>query len=64
MDGLLRDGVDLQALSGGSLIGDSYFFEETTTPGKIREYLDSFKVRSSRHRYLLQVIGFLCKGPG
>lgn len=44
MDGLLRDGVDLQALSAKSLIGDSYLFEEVTTPQKIKELLDSPKV--------------------
>ncbi len=45
MDGLLRDGVDLQALSAKTLIGDSYLFEEVTTPGKIKEYLESSKVK-------------------
>jgi hypothetical protein len=44
MDGLLRDGVDLQAFSGKSFIGDAYLFEEVTTPAKIKELLDSFKV--------------------
>ena len=44
MDSILRDGVDLQALSGKAFAGDAYFFEEATTPAKIKEYLDSSKV--------------------
>jgi hypothetical protein len=51
MDTLLRDGVDLGALTGSSFIGDAYFFEETTSPAKIREYLDSFKVSFSNEMY-------------
>jgi hypothetical protein len=51
MDTLLRDGVDLGALTGSSFIGDAYFFEETTSPAKIREYLDSFKVSFSKSIY-------------
>lgn len=43
---LLRDGVDLQALSGRTLAvgGDAHLFEEAATPGKIRLCLDSSKV--------------------
>ncbi len=40
----LRDGVDLQAISGRALAGDAHLFEEATTPAKIRQYLDSTKV--------------------
>ena len=30
--------------SGGVLAGDSHFFDDATTPAKVRQYLDSSKV--------------------
>lgn len=42
MDKILRNGVDLQGLKGFN--GDAHFFEDVTTPAKVREYLDSLQV--------------------
>jgi hypothetical protein len=44
MEAFLRDNVDLQAISGKALAGDAHFFEDVTTPAKIKQYLDSFQV--------------------
>jgi hypothetical protein len=44
MDSFLREGVDLQAISNQTIAGDAHFFEDSTTPAKIRQYLDSSKV--------------------
>lgn len=42
---LLRDGVDLQALSGKALTtGDAQFFDDASNPPKIKECLDSNNV--------------------
>lgn len=41
MEAFLRDKVDLTALSGKAFSGDSHFFEDVTTPPKIRQMLDS-----------------------
>lgn len=54
MEAFLRDNVDLQAISGKALAGDAHFFEDVTTPAKIRSYLDSFKVR--KLLYLMKLI--------
>ncbi len=43
MDKFLRDGVDLQVMSS-TIAGDAHFFDDATTPGKVRQYLDSSKV--------------------
>ena len=37
-------GVDLQGISGRTIAGDAHFFEDATTPSKVRAYLDSTKV--------------------
>lgn len=37
-------GVDLQGISGRTIAGDAHFFEDATTPAKVRAYLDSTKV--------------------
>jgi hypothetical protein len=46
MENILRNGVDLQGMyqGGKSFVGDAHYFEDVTTPAKVREYLDSFKV--------------------
>jgi hypothetical protein len=36
--------VDLQGMSGRTIAGDAHFFEDATTPAKVRAYLDSTKV--------------------
>ena len=41
-------GVDLQGMSGRTIAGDAHFFEDATTPAKVRAYLDSAKVN---HRF-------------
>lgn len=47
MEKILRNGVDFQGIyQGKSFNGDAHFFEDVTTPAKVREYLDSFKVRA------------------
>lgn len=46
MNNLLSEGVDLHSLSGRALAGDAHFFEDSTGPAKIKEYLDSPKVDS------------------
>ena len=38
------EGVDLQGMSGRTIAGDAHFFEDATTPAKVRAYLDSPKV--------------------
>jgi hypothetical protein len=37
-------GVDLQGMTGKTIAGDAHFFEDATTPAKVRAYLDSPKV--------------------
>lgn len=44
MDSLLRDGVQLPTITARAFAGDSHFFEDTATPDKIREQLESNKV--------------------
>jgi len=51
MEAFLREGMDFQAMSSTlsdmtsrSISGDAHFFEDTTSPAKVREYLDSAKV--------------------
>ena len=45
MENLLRNGVDLQSMYNAKTInGDAHFFEDVTTPAKVRQYLDSFQV--------------------
>jgi hypothetical protein len=34
----------LQGISGRTIAGDAHFFEDATTPSKVRAYLDSTKV--------------------
>ncbi len=47
MENLLRNGVDLQGMYNAKTInGDAHFFEDVTTPAKVRQYLDSFQVDS------------------
>jgi hypothetical protein len=43
MENFLREGVDLQGISG-RVAGDAHFFEDATSPAKVRAYLDSIKV--------------------
>jgi len=44
MENLLRNGVDLQSMYNAKTInGDAHFFEDVTTPAKVRQYLDSFQ---------------------
>ena len=45
MENFLREGVDLQGMSGRTIAGDAHFFDDATTPAKVRAYLDSGKVR-------------------
>lgn len=43
---ILREGVDLQAMSGKALtIGDAHFFDDSSNFAKIKEFLDSSNVR-------------------
>lgn len=44
MENFLRDGVDMQVLSSGTIAGEAHFFDDATTPSKVRSYLDSSKV--------------------
>ena len=47
MESFLRDGVDLRRISGGQSItiaGDAHFFDDATSPEKVRHYLESLKV--------------------
>jgi hypothetical protein len=45
MESFLRNGVDLQNMYNiKNFAGDAHFFEDTTTPAKVKEYLDSFQV--------------------
>jgi len=47
MESFLRDGVDLRRISGGQSItiaGDAHFFDDATSPEKLRHYLESLKV--------------------
>ena len=46
MTNFLRDGVDLQALSGTTINGDAHYFDDNTSPAKVRQNLDSIKVRN------------------
>jgi hypothetical protein len=54
MESFLRDGVDLKGMSGRAIAGDAHFFEDSTSPAKVRQYLDSKKVRMSPciHRFI------------
>jgi hypothetical protein len=47
MENFLRDGVDLNMISATAIssVGDAHFFEDATPPIKIRQFLDSNKVR-------------------
>lgn len=55
----LRDGVDLQAISGRALAGDAHLFEEATTPAKIRQCLDSTKVSVYSEEKSMELQSFL-----
>ena len=50
MENFLRDGVDLNMISATAIstvestVGDAHFFEDSTPPIKIRQFLDSSKV--------------------
>eukprot|EP01038_Epipyxis_sp_PR26KG_P016913 gene16913-23210_t len=61
MENFLRDGVDLQVLSGRSIGGDAHFFEDTTTPAKVRGYLDSFK-EADKLKGMKLLLAMLSKG--
>ena len=53
MENLLRNGVDLQGMYNAKTInGDAHFFEDVTTPAKVRQYLDSFQVGSIQSAFI------------
>ena len=44
MEKFLSEGVDLKTISRiSSAAGDAHYFDDSTTPGKVREYLDSIR---------------------
>jgi hypothetical protein len=43
MESFLREGVDIPGMSSRAA-GDAHFFEDATSPAKVRAYLDSIKV--------------------
>jgi hypothetical protein len=47
MESFLRDGVDLQSLGGKTIAGDAHFFDDNMAPPKVRQNLDSGKVKAS-----------------
>ena len=49
MESFLREGVDMQGITGRTIAGDAHFFEDATTPAKVRAYLDSTKVSRSNY---------------
>ena len=55
MENFLRDNVDLTMISqtAMSTVGDAHFFEDSTPPIKIRQYLDSNQVSLLRVIYVL-----------
>ena len=36
--------MDFQAISGRAIAGDAHFFDDATSPAKVRQFLDSSKV--------------------
>jgi hypothetical protein len=58
MENFLRDGVDLQVMSSGTIAGDAHFFDDATTPSKVRQYLDSSKVNNRQANCDLRVSSF------
>ena len=36
--------MNFQGIDPASIAGDAHFFEDTTSPAKVRQYLDSSKV--------------------
>ena len=57
MEIFLRDGVDLNMISqtAMSTVGDAHFFEDSTPPIKIRQYLDSNQVSHLKFTYVLHM---------
>ena len=44
MEKFLSEGVDLKTISRiSSAAGDAHYFDDSTTPSKVREYLDSIR---------------------
>lgn len=39
--------MDFQSIGSRALAGDAHFFEDSTSPAKVRSYLESNKVRSA-----------------
>lgn len=37
-------GIDLQGMSSRTIGGDAHFFDDATSPTKVRQYLDAIKV--------------------
>ena len=48
MDSFLRDSVDLAGFAGGAIAGDAHFFEDASSPAKIKAYLDSNQVEHGK----------------
>eukprot|EP00981_Chlorochromonas_danica_P008375 scaffold2163_cov158-Ochromonas_danica.AAC.10 len=61
MDSILRDGVQLQAITARAFGGDSHFFEDLVTPEKIREELDSNK-DGDKLKGMKQLLAMISKG--
>lgn len=56
MENFLREGVDIQGMSGRAMAGgDAHFFEDSTSPNKVRQYLDSIKVAAVHISFRCQI---------
>ena len=44
MENFFREGVDLHGMGARAIGGDAHFFDDSTTPSRVRQYLDSVKV--------------------
>lgn len=61
MENFLREGVDLQGIGGRTIAGDAHFFEDATTPAKVRAYLDSAK-EAEKLKGMKWLLAMLSKG--
>ncbi len=60
MENFLQHGVDIQGLSGRA-VGDAHFFDDTTSPEKVRQDLDSIK-EADKLRGMKWLLAMLSKG--
>eukprot|EP01041_Mallomonas_annulata_P006874 gene6874-13937_t len=61
MENFLRDSVDLRGISNRTIAGDAHFFDDATSPDKIRQYLESTK-ESEKLKGMKWLLAMMSKG--